>query len=141
VNLYAESSAVLAWLLGETSGEVVRDALARSELVLTSDVTLVECDRVLHRAAASGLLAEGDAAERRAFLTAAAARWHRLHLTEQAVERARRPFPREPLRTLDALHLASALEARAAVPALALLSLDQRVRSNGEMLGFSLIPR
>jgi hypothetical protein len=61
-------------------------------------------------------------------------------VSEDVVERARRPFPTEPVRTLDALHLASALVARAAVSELAVLSLDQRVRENAERLGFETVP-
>jgi hypothetical protein len=44
------------------------------------------------------------------------------------------------LRTLDALHLASALAARAAVPGLAMLSLDGRVRRSATELGFDVVP-
>jgi hypothetical protein len=58
----------------------------------------------------------------------------------EILERARRPFPGEPLGTLDALHLASALVALRSVLGLALLSLDQRVRHSGRQLGLSLVP-
>ena len=44
MNVYAESSAVLAWLLGESDGEDARDQLSAARLVLTSDLTLIECD-------------------------------------------------------------------------------------------------
>jgi len=46
----------------------------------------------------------------------------------------------EPLRTLDALHVASVLAARSAIPNIALLSLDGRVRENGVALGFDVLP-
>lgn len=55
-------------------------------------------------------------------------------------ERARRPFPREPIRTLDAIHLAFALLARSLVPGARLLSLDERLRASGEELGLSVSP-
>ena len=45
--LYAESSAVLAWLRGETKGKTVRGLLAKAAVVIASDLTLIECDRVL----------------------------------------------------------------------------------------------
>jgi len=140
LNLYAESSAVLAWLLGEPAGEEVSRALAGAERVVASDLTLVECDRALLRAQVVERVPEARAADRRAALAAAAAHWDVLRLEPEAVERARRPFPAEPLRTLDALHLASALLARAAVPEIALLSLDRRVREAGRGLGFELAP-
>jgi predicted nucleic acid-binding protein len=41
---------------------------------------------------------------------------------------------------LDAIHLATALQARAALPDLALLSLDRRIRTCGEQLGFQVLP-
>lgn len=140
MNVYAESSAVLAWLLDEKAGAYVRRTLADTETVLASDLTLVECDRVLHRAAAFGELTEADAADRRSHLTAAAAHWHVLRLGPEVVERARQPFPGEPIRTLDAIHVASALVARSAVAGLALLSLDDRIRSVGRRLGLTLLP-
>lgn len=140
MTLYAESSAVLAWLLGEARAEAVRDRLASADSVIASDLTLVECDRVLIRAAALGELSEADAASRRAELTSVAMHWTLLRLGEGVIDRARQPFSKEPIRTLDALHLASALVARAAVPDLALLSLDEHVRANGRALGFDLQP-
>jgi hypothetical protein len=73
-------------------------------------------------------------------LAAVSTRWTLLGLDEEIIERARRPFPSEPVRTLDAIHLASALTARKAVSELAMLSLDGRVRRAADSLGFVLIP-
>lgn len=140
MNLYAESSAVLAWLLDDAAAPDVRRLLATAALIVASDLTLIECDRVLLRAAALGELTEADAADRRAHLVAAASQWQVLHIVREVVDRARQPFPAEPIRTLDAIHLASALTARAALAGLALLSLDDRVRSVGRKLGFELLP-
>ena len=50
MNLYAESSAVLSWLLGEPDGVRVLDCLVVADTVAASELTLVECDRVLIRA-------------------------------------------------------------------------------------------
>jgi predicted nucleic acid-binding protein len=140
VNLYAESSAVLAWLLGEEAGHRVRELLRRAELVMASDLTLVECDRVLIRAVTLGELDEAAAADCRARLNTAAAHWHLWRINLEIIDRARHPFPAEPLRTLDAIHLASALAARSAVPGVELLSLDDRIRRAGVQLGFRLQP-
>lgn len=140
MNLYAESSAVLSWLLGEGNADAVREALAGAELVLASELTLIECDRVLIRAVSTGRLAEGQAADRHARLNQVSDHWAILRLDSDVIERARRPFPVEPIRTLDALHLASALVARSAVAEIALLALDQRVRRCGQQLGFELLP-
>jgi predicted nucleic acid-binding protein len=140
VNLYAESSAVLAWLLDEATAPEVRQILSEAAIIVASDLTLIECDRVLQRAIALGELNAAEAADRHGYLIAAASQWQILHLAGEAVERARQPFPAEPIRTLDAVHLASALTARAALPGLRLLSLDDRVRAAGKKLGFALLP-
>ncbi len=140
MNLYAESSAVLAWLLGEEAAPRVRRALAAADMVLASDLTLVECDRVLIRAVALGDTTEAAAADRRALLNTAAAHWNVLRIGPEIVDRARQPFPGEPIRTLDALHLASALVARSAVAGVEFLSLDDRIRTVAGRLGFRLQP-
>ena len=54
MNIYAESSAVLAWLLGEEAGRRVREVLRQAEIVIASDLTVLECDRVLIRAVTLG---------------------------------------------------------------------------------------
>jgi predicted nucleic acid-binding protein len=140
MNLYAESSAVLAWLLEQEHHEAVVSALERADRVIASDLTLIECDRVLIRAVVLKELRESDAIQRQARLNAASARWTLLAIEEEVIERARRPFPAEPVRTLDALHIASALTARKAVPDLAVLSLDDRVRQAAHRLGLPLLP-
>lgn len=141
MNVYAESSGVLAWLLGEEEGQRVREVFGRSELVAASDLTLIECDRVLIRAVELGEIDEAKAADRRAHLNAAAAHWHVWRVSADIADRARRPFPREPIRALDAIHLASALAVRSVVPGVELLSLDDRIRRSGEQLGFRLQPK
>ena len=49
MRIYAESSAVLAWLLGERSGPRVRKILRLADLVMASDLVLIESDRLLIR--------------------------------------------------------------------------------------------
>ena len=140
MNLYAESSAVLAWLLDEQTAPSVRRLLGEAEVIVASDLTLIECDRVLLRAVALKELKEADAADRRAHLIAAAAQWHVLRIAAEIVDRARQPFPGDPIRTLDAIHLASLLVARSAVVGLRLLSLDERVRQAAKGLGIAVEP-
>ena len=140
MTLYAESSAVLAWLLDEPTAPAVRRLLGEAKVVVTSDLTLIECDRVLLRAVALGELTEADAADRRAHLIAVAAHWHVLRIAGEIVDRARQPFPGAPVRTLDAIHLASLLVARSAVAGLRLLSLDERVRQAAKGLGVAVEP-
>ena len=140
MNLYAESSAVLAWLLGEDRGGKIEQELAAADVVLTSDLTLIECDRVLARAAS---LRERHAAEigtRRALVATTAEHWVVLSIDREIVARSRQAFPREPVRTLDAIHLSTVLATRHLVTEVRLLSLDHRVRENAVALGFQVVP-
>ena len=140
VNLYAESSAILSWLLREEPSIQLSEILEGADLVVASDLTLVECERTLIRAQVRGELSASEMLERRTLLEAVSADWMLLKIDREIVERARHRLPIEPVRTLDALHLATALTARSFVSGLALLSLDQRVRDNGTALGFDVLP-
>ncbi len=75
MNLYAESSAVLAWLFGEKAGLGVRAGLLDAETVVASDLTLLECERAIWRAIALGQISEGAAEERRSLLATDVAHW------------------------------------------------------------------
>lgn len=131
---------MLAWLLDEPSATTVRRLLGAADVIIASDLTLIECDRVLLTAVAFRELTEADAADRRAHLVAAAAHWHILRIAGEIVDRARQPFPGDTIRTLDAIHLASFLVARSAVADLKLLSLDERMRQAATGLGVSVEP-
>lgn len=61
MNLYAESSAVLAWLFHEKAEPEILAALKRSEGVVSSELTLIECDRAIWRAIALGKTNEAGA--------------------------------------------------------------------------------
>jgi predicted nucleic acid-binding protein len=108
--------------------------------VLASCITLIECDRVLIRAVSTGVLLEAAAAKRRAVLAGTADHWVIFDLDAGIMERARRPFPAEPIRSLDAIHLATAALAQTLVPDLAFLSLDERVRASARQMGFEVLP-
>ena len=131
---------MLAWLFDEPTAPAVRRLLDEAEVIVASDLTLIECDRVLLRAVALKEMTEAEAADRRAHLIAAAAHWQVLRIAGEIVDRARQPFPGDPIRTLDAIHLASLLVARSAVVGLRLLSLDDRVRQAAKGLGVAAEP-
>ncbi|MBI3930171.1 MAG: type II toxin-antitoxin system VapC family toxin [Armatimonadetes bacterium] len=136
--LYAETSAVLAWLLREAAAGDVLTILRQGRLVASSELTRVELGRTLTRLVADGRLSLSEAAARRSFFEQRAARWSWIQLSPGILERAQAAFPQEPVRALDALHLASALEI--ASPAARMLSLDVRIRSNADALGISALP-
>jgi len=95
---------------------------------------------MLHRAAVVGDLSEAEATRRRAFVSEAAEHWVVLAIGREVVERARRPFPQAPIRTLDAIHLATALLGRSLVTEMQVLTLDKRIRDNAGALGFDTLP-
>jgi len=140
MNLYAESSAVSAWLLKESAEASIYPLLASADMVVSSDLTLVECDRTIWRAVAIGRASEDAATEFRRRLAYFTAPWTFLRLSQDVVERARQPFPSDPIRALDALHVASALTVRTTLPDIAMLSLDERVRRVARSLGLAVLP-
>lgn len=95
---------------------------------------------MLLRAVATNSLPEAVASERRAVLAYTAEHWVVFDLDATVVERARRPFPAEPIRTLDAIHLATAGLAHTLVPDLAVLALDGRVRAAARQMGLTVLP-
>lgn len=119
---------------------MVREALASAELVLASCLTLIECDRVLIRAVATSALPEAMASERRDVLARTAQHWVVFDIDAGVVDGARRPFPPEPIRTLDAIHLATASLAHSLVGDMTLLSLDDRVRASARQMGLEVLP-
>jgi hypothetical protein len=58
----------------------------------------------------------------------------------EVLRRAREPFPVEPVRSLDAIHLASVRVLDDELGGLEVVSCDDRVRRNAEALGFGLVP-
>lgn len=137
MTIYAETSAVLRWLFTEQGGADVRSALAQAAKVVTSRLTLIETRRVVRRAEREARISAAQAADIGAVFTQAASTWAILELSRDVARRAEETFPDEPVRTLDAIHLASALFLRQAFPDLAILTADQRLRANAVQLGFS----
>jgi predicted nucleic acid-binding protein len=140
VTVYAESSAVLAWLFGEPRGEEVRRVLERAGVVVASRLTRVECLRGIFRAQAAGRLGPRDAQTALGAFARASAQWTLIEVAPEVADRAAEPFPVEPVRALDAIHLASVLLVRSVAPDVEVAALDERVRSNAAQLGFDVLP-
>jgi predicted nucleic acid-binding protein len=133
--LYAESSAVLAWLLGESgSSEVVR-RINQADTVATSVLTLLEVERALLRAEKQNLLGAGECHKLRGVFARASRAWLLMDVSKEVLEGARRTFPLEPVRTLDAIHLETALLFMQAFSDLTMLTFDRRIEANAQALG------
>jgi hypothetical protein len=59
-------------------------------------------------------------------------------VTDAVLARVRRPFPVEPLRTLDALHLATTEMLGEPPPLVTVVTRDVRVRENAQALGYTV---
>lgn len=135
--LYVETSALLAWLFSEPTADDVRARIDGAGTVVTSVLTQVEASRAIARAEHQGLLSARDAQAVRGLLRRVLASWMVMEITESVRDRATRGFPTEPVRTLDALHLATALEFAQVFGDLQVLSLDLRLLANAQELGLA----
>ena len=138
--VYVESSAILAWLLGEPSQHTVLRELARADSVVTSSLTAVECSRGIMRARALGRITAADELAALRLLDVAEDSWDVHDLSDEVTTRARAAFPAEPVQTLDALHLATALIFQDALGEVHILSFDERIRANGVALDLVVLP-
>lgn len=138
--VYVESSAVLSWLLGEPKGERCRDILSQADRVVSSALTGLESARAISRAATKRRFTRTESLALLRLLQMAESRWDIHEVSAEVVARARDPFPVEPVRTLDSLHLATLSLFSEVLGNVTLLSLDDRIRDNARMLGTDIAP-
>lgn len=132
--LYLDTSAVLrAVLEGGTSPEV-EELITAAPALITSRLSLVESSRALHRLRQLGQLSEAKLADAQREINAVWTRCELWELTSSVCERARQVAPRTPLRTLDALHLATFVLARERIEGLELVTVDERLRASLEAI-------
>ena len=137
MTLYAETSAVLAWLFGEPAGGIIKRSIDGAARVVSSVLTIVEAERAIARAEGLALITPAAAAQLRGLAARTIAQWSLLEVVPSVHRRAGQVFPRETVRTLDALHLASALELLMLHPDLRVLTLNDRIAANLEPLGLA----
>jgi hypothetical protein len=101
-------------------------------------LSLAEAARAIVRARSTGRASEAQ--ERAAIrgLNTFARRAATVAVTDDILVRVRRPFPVEPVRTLDAVHLAT-LESLGESPQLVfVVTRDRRVRDNAQAMGYAI---
>lgn len=115
---------------------------ARKELTelagLTSALTFVEAAGAVSRALREGRIDARQAREVERWLAAFERAWDVLAIDDSVLRRAREELPIEPVRTLDAIHLASIRDLDEELGGLVVASCDDRVRRNAEALGFEV---
>jgi predicted nucleic acid-binding protein len=133
---YIESSALVAALL-EHDPDALKAVRTRGRKV-TSALTIAEAARAIVRArAAARLTVDEERAAVRA-LRRFERRCYLVGVTDTVLARVRRPFPVEPIRTLDAVHLATA-ELLGEPPSLiVVVTRHVRVRENAKALGYAV---
>jgi predicted nucleic acid-binding protein len=137
-SLYLETSALLSWLLGEPSHNKVLRSINEAESILTSALSAIETKRALIRLEHAGQITASQHQRLLGLLLKYIGSWNLMEITEEVQTRASQRFPIEPIRSLDAIHLASALEFLKIFPELRLLSFDQRVLHNAAALGMDI---
>lgn len=133
---YIESSALVAALL-EHDPAALKSVRTKDRQV-TSALTIAEAARAILRARGGArLTADEERAavralrrfERRSYLVA---------VTDAVLARVRRPFPVEPIRTLDAVHVATAELLGEPPQLVTIVTRDGRVRDNARALGYAV---
>ncbi len=133
--LYVETSAILRYLFGDDEAEAVRTAIDSSAQVLSSRLTALEVRRAVARAEKREELSAADAERVRGTFAFIARSWIIREVSPVILDRAGEEFPIEPVRSLDAIHLASCLGLLRVFPDLHVLSFDVRVAGNAKALG------
>lgn len=133
---YIESSALVAALLERDVGAL--KSVRTKGRQITSALTIAEAARAILRARASARLTADEECvavralrrfERRSYVVA---------VTEVVLARVRRPFPVEPIRTFDAVHLATAELLGEPPQLVTVVTRDARVRDNARALGYAV---
>jgi len=133
---YLESSAVTAALLeGDAAAKSALRARGRR---VTSALTFAEVGRAIIRARIAGRLTiDQERAAVRA-LHVFERRCDIVTVTEAVLARIRRPFPVEPVRTMDAVHLATAELLGEPPQLVTVVTRDRRVRDNAQAQGYRI---
>lgn len=129
-GVYLDASAVLRATLESGLSPEVEARITSAEALITSRLTLVECSRALIRAVELGRISEIGRADVLRQLDELWSHCHIWEITRSVCDHASVVAPRTGLRTLDAIHLATFLEARRRLGAdLDLLTTDERMRA------------
>jgi predicted nucleic acid-binding protein len=134
---YVETSVLLRVIL---EGDEALRRLLLADTRYTSALTFAEGRRAILRARLSGRLDAGGALKARRRLAEFERCSEVVSLDDEVLRRAGEEFPVEPVRTVDAIHLATLQILAEVFPDLDVASSDDRFRENAEALGFTVLP-
>lgn len=135
MNAYVDSSVLLRVVLGERGG--LRE-WGRIDVPVSSEIIRVECLRTLDRARLKLGLDDEEVARRRGQLLEHLDAFDTVPLQASVLARAADPFPTS-LRTLDALHLATAELVRGRYAELRFVTHDRELGTAALAMGFAVI--
>ena len=131
---YVETSALVAAAL---EGDLPAQRSVRGPgRVITSALTHAEAARAALRARATGRVSSAEAHALANALATFARRCETVALGEQILMRVGRSFPVEPVRTLDAIHLATVELLGVEPGSVTVVTRDRRVRENARAMGW-----
>jgi predicted nucleic acid-binding protein len=135
VNAYVDTSVVLRIVLGEP--KPLRE-WGKIESALSSDLIRVEALRSIDRARVLLQLDDAEVAERRSAVLELLSTFRLARVERRVLERAADPFP-TLLRTLDAIHLATADLIRRTVKDLVFATHDRELGTAARAIGLRVI--
>jgi len=125
---YLETSALLTWLFNEPDASHIIDTINGADLVVTSDLLRIETLRAIKRALHEKLITlkqrETLIQTFRDYLKSCFI----MSMDESVITGATEDFPVEPVRSLDAIHLSTALEYKKLYPELRMLTTDASLK-------------
>lgn len=122
-----------ALLEGDAAAQAALDAEGR---YVTSALTFAEAGRAIIRARTAGRLTPQQEQAAVLALRTCQRRTFIVDVTSGVLDRVARPFPVEPVRTLDAMHLATAELLGEPPQLITIVTRDVRVRDNARALGY-----
>jgi predicted nucleic acid-binding protein len=137
--IYIDASAVVKLFVPEAESDALNEALAGREDVVLSDLGLTETASALGRRVREGLLAPAESRRLHREAARLAASCQHAELVPRVHRRAERLLltsGKKPLRALDALHVALALDADAAT----LVTYDPRLKAAAARHGLFVAP-
>ncbi len=124
--VFLETSALLRVVFSETGGRQVVSTLEKADHILASRLIQVETDRALIRKGIQDPGADALLKVKRAVNQF----WSRvefMEMTKEICATAGQVATASPLRSLDAIHLATFFHVRTLFPSVSLLSFDERI--------------
>jgi len=135
MKTYVDTSVLLRKLLGEPNALRRWNAI---ETALSSELIVVEALRTIDRARIRLRLSDEEVANHRATILETVNGFNLAELNRTVLDRASQPFP-TMLRTLDAIHLATALLLREAIEDLIFATHDSPLAIAAQSVGFRVI--